>query len=102
MKDIINGKRFDTFAKDTKSIFRFGNIEMYVTGKGTFFLANEGQIETLANFIFSKSISASSRSVPTGISPIDAIDARRLVEAFAGSVKMAILEEHFESQIEDA
>jgi hypothetical protein len=103
MKDIINGKRYDTAAKDTKLVLHTGRIGLHVTSKGSFFLANDGPTDQpFKNFIFAYPIAPSRHSVPHGISPIDPRDARRLVEAFGGDSKIKLLEQHFDSQIEDA
>ena len=106
MKQIINGRRYDTEAPKTKLIARDGSIEgpsdfryweekLYRTGNGNWFIAGEGGPLTH----WSQSAGGSTRCAGWGIRPLTSNQAQEWLE-HAGKTKE--LELYFANDIEDA
>jgi hypothetical protein len=105
MRAIIDGKRYDTETSEqvcdispsglSYSDFSYEDTQLYVTKRGNFFLAGEGN----AMSRWSQPHGQRGRRSGSGVQALDREDARRLLEELG---KTAAIERHFADQIEDA
>jgi hypothetical protein len=105
VKAIINGKRYDTEKAmymcdcSPRGFYRgdhqWEDTGLYVTPKGTWFLAGEGGPRSR----WARSLGQNSYSEGSGIQPLHADDARELLERHGEACDV---EEHFGSKLEDA